>query len=266
MGLLGKILRRAVIVAVIILWAPLAKTPSTPREPLSPMQAIVRSGMDEVERRAKAAEAVVATGDRNATLLEHVLLAAVLPGTLVRVPVQLWAEQNRTVLWRRVQGEGLPLCLARTNWFDTIEHRELLLYSSYVCVAGAVLLTFSRRPKAAMFACGLLNASLVFFLVVAVALNSYRPTPQAGFALLGALFETRAAHHEANAEAEAFAAKRAATLAEQPVEATANASSTGSVSSSAAMGAAKASGSGAAGGKKQASSKGKSKGASKKVD
>lgn len=185
-SLVSSLFRRFVLFCVVFLWSPLAYVPekgASRPQPMAVMPAVARSIVEPNPN-----EEIM-----NATVAEHFLIVALIPGMLIRTPLPAWSKENATILWEKLQEEAVTVSLSKAKWYENLEQRDYLVGASWACAVGSFLLVFSRKPHSATFACALLNVGLVLFTVIACYFNQAKPTPQAVAALLSSLFESRAA-------------------------------------------------------------------------
>ena len=185
LSLISSLGRRFLLFCVVFLWSPLAYKPEAGSKPhrMAVLPAISRSLVEPDPENTEV---------MNATIAEHFLIAALIPGMMIRTPLPVWQHENSSLLWEKIQQEALPVSLSQAKWFDKLEQRDLLVGASWSCAVGSFLLVFSRKPHAATFACALLNVGIVLFTVVACYFNGAMLTPQAVAALLASFFESRA--------------------------------------------------------------------------
>ena len=132
--------RRFFIAAIILLQAPLGYN-KAPREPIAPIQALAQFTI--VGRREDHKRIVEAGKVPNATVVEHLVAMATLPGILIRMNASTWnvtSLRNVTSLAEK----GMLLSTRRMEWWEGVENKRLLKTASYACVIGTFL-PFSRR-------------------------------------------------------------------------------------------------------------------------
>ena len=184
MGALQKVnsgFRRTIILCVVIFWSPLAKIEDPP-EPVAPIPALSRFYID----------VGVPENGMLATVAHTALLVTVMPGVLVRVPVEVWSRNASSIMVELKKG-AIGISVTKTQWYNKklFAHLNMLAAASHVIVFGNFLLSCSRKPGAALIACVILVIGLIGFAIV-LALNNVQPTPQFGAIMGAAVLEARA--------------------------------------------------------------------------
>lgn len=175
--------RLAYMTLVIVLQAPLAKTPK--KAPLAPLQVIAKS----------VREGILVSSDRNATIPEYIVAFSVFPGNLVRTPPNATSGGGHVTGWPSLE-RGIDLAsMVTASWWESIAHRDWLLRASRLLCFGGFMLPFGRKLGASIFATAFVAAGLVLFMLV-IGLNEYTPTPQGLMACAACIFEARASHAE----------------------------------------------------------------------
>ena len=182
--------RRLFVTCAVLFQAPLAYYQTALRdlrEPVAPLQVLARSLIDAQASNGTSQALNGASQATNATIVEHVMALAVLPGVLVRKPIKTW---NIT----RDVTTSIKLSTSRMQyWQKAVQLKELLQLGSLACTLGGPMVLFSRKRYSALVFNGLFMAGMLlcgcFF-----AANELMPTIQFGVALVASAMELRSAY------------------------------------------------------------------------
>lgn len=187
----ATVVRRTVLFLAVFAWAPLAYT--NQREPMAPLPTIARSILQDKVRSTSL----------TAPLFRGILM----PGVLIRTPVQAWNTDQPNALFRNLTADALIMGSVKTEWYNSIANPEVLVGSSHGLFLGCIFLTFSRLAWGSTLSAAIMLIALLVFMTVACHVNEAKPTPQA-FAILVCLgFEFRKGFRQWNAAGDQKAEK-----------------------------------------------------------
>jgi hypothetical protein len=179
---------RLYLFVFVLVQSPVAYTPGLKvkgplaKQPIVPLQAVARD-------LREARDGTV----RNATIAEHVVSLAALPGNLVRMSNLTAPNGTRPNVTYELE-RAITLASARTLWWPDMKSRHwLIVASKLVCVGGILLPACGRgNAHAWVMLSGFAWLGLIAMGAIAIQ-NRGLPTPQAGLAFVAASFEVRGA-------------------------------------------------------------------------